>query len=464
MARFSMEKFFNPRSIVVIGASNSPFNIGSTITKFLEYINFKGEIFAVNSKGEDVQGACGFSSVQDLPVSVDLAVVLAPARAVPDIIRDCGLKGIKNVVIETAEFSETGKDGIRLQAEINRYAKEYGIRFLGPNCLGTLNAHEHFCCFFGLVPGMYDEVFDHPGTVSYVIQSGGVGALIIDCLRRDVTNVNKMVSIGNKEDLDESDVVEYFNGDSTEVIGMYLENIKNGRKLIETAKKIEKPILLFKVGRTAEGSRAAISHTAGMANNDVILDHACRQAGIVRLKEISELYTLPKIFTHMPLLKGNRVVVFTNSGAFGGITADILVEAGMRMAVLSPETQEKIRKVGKLFNASNPIDLGLTLSKQAFTDIFEIILSSDEVDALLAIPNVWQQVVIDAIAEFGAICRTYDKPAAIYIPNAVERIISVRTEHQIPVFESPEEAVRALKVSYEHYIGLQKKTGMPLLV
>lgn len=459
-----MDKFFSPRSIVVVGASNGPFNLGSTISKFLEYLHYTGESYVVNSKGEDVQGARGFGSVLDLPYAVDLAVILTPARAVPGIVRDCGIKGIRNVVIETAEFSETGEEGRRLQADISRFADEYGIRFLGPNCLGTLNAHERFCCFFGFVPGMYDEVFDRPGSLSYVIQSGGVGVLIMDSLRRDVNNVNKMVSIGNKEDLDESDMIEYFNGDSTEVIGLYLENIKNGRKLIEIAKKVEKPILLYKVGRTAEGSRAAMSHTAGMANNDVILDHACRQAGIVRLKAISELHALPKIFTHMPLIRGNRVAVFTNSGAFGGITADIVVESGMQMATLSEATRERIGKTGKLFNASNPIDLGPTLSKQVFIDIFEIILSSDEVDALLAVPNVWQQVVIDAIAELGGICRKFDKPAAIYIPNAVERIIAVRNDYQIPVFESPEEAVRALRVSYEHFLGLRKKERTPQLV
>ncbi len=452
-----MDSFFNPESIVIIGASNSPFNLGGTIAQFLSYLNFRGMSYVVNTRGEDVHGARGYSSVPELPDMIDLAVIIAPAHTVPRLVRECGEKGIRNIIIETAEFAETGEHGSRLQDEINEYTREFGIRFMGPNCLGTLNAHERFSSFFGFVPGMYDEVFDRPGTISYVIQSGGVGVLIMDSFRRDVTNVNKMVSIGNKEDIDESDLIRYFNTDNTEVIGLYLENIRDGRKFIETARNVQKPVLLFKVGRTGEGARAAMSHTAGMANNDVILDNACRQAGIIRLRSVSELFSIPKIFTHMPLLKGDRIAVFTNSGAFGGISADLIMESGLSMASLSPEIREKLRNTGKLYNVGNPIDLGPTLSKETFLEIYSILLSSDEVDGLLAVPNIWQKVVIEGIIDLVDMCRKYKKPAAIYIPNAVERIIAVRNEFQLPVFESLEEAVRALSVSFEHYRALKKK-------
>lgn len=459
-----MDKFFNPSSVVVIGSSNSPFNLGATISHILHYLGYKGELYVVNSKGEDVHGSRGFKSVLDIPGEIDLAIILTPARVAPAVIRECGVKGIRHLVIETAEFSEAGEEGKRLQEEINACAREFGMRFLGPNCLGTLNAHNKFCCFFGIIPGMYDEVFDRPGAISYVIQSGGVGALIIDSFRKDVTNVNKMVSIGNKEDVDEADLIDYFNGDNTEVICLYLENVKNGRKLLETAKRIRKPVLVYKVGRTGEGSKAAMSHTAGMANNDVIFESACSQAGIVRLKSISELYTLPKMFTGMPLMKGKRVAVFTNSGAFGGITADLIVESGLEMASFSEETKERLRATAKLFNVSNPVDLGPTLGKQTFIDIWDAILSSDRVDGLLAVPNVWQKVVVEAICELEEICRKYDKPAAIYIPNAIERILAIRTEFNLPIFESPEEATRALTVSHQHYRSLGKKVGEALPV
>jgi acetate---CoA ligase (ADP-forming) len=266
------------------------------------------------------------------------------------------------------------------------------------------------------------------------------------------------VSIGNKCDIDEADMIEYFNTDEkTKVICMYLENIKDGRKFIEVARKVAKPILVFKVGRTSEGVRAALSHTAGMANNDIIFENACKQAGVIRVNSISELHSMAKIFTHMPPLKGKRIAMFTNSGAFGGITADLLIQSGLEMARLSPETQEKLARTGQIFNVTNPIDLGPALSMQTFLEIFDILLSSDEVDGLLPVPSLWHPMVIEAIMELVKKCHQYGKPAAIYTPNAADKTISYRNSYKVPLFESPEEAVRALSVSYRQHTYKQMK-------
>ncbi len=453
-----MDKFFNPASIVVIGASNSAFNLGSSICRILMHLKYDGKIYAVNRKGETVAASPGFKSVLDIPGEIDLAVLITSAESTPMFIRECGMKGIKNLIIESSGFTEEGEAGKKLQDEVDIIAREFGIRFMGPNCLGVFNSHNNFCCFYGIVPGMYDKVFEKKGSISYIIQSGGIGALIIDTFQTDIVNVNKMISIGNKADIDEADFLEYLNNDdSTQVVGMYLESVKDGRKLMDVAQKFRKPLLVYKVGRTIEGSRAAMSHTAGMANNDVIFDSACRQSGIIRIKSIDELHSLPKIFTSMPILKGKRIVIFTNSGAFGGITSDLLVESGFEVVRLSETTQQKIAKTGKIFNASNPIDLGPALSLDTFRNIFEILLSSDEVDGIIAVPNVWQKVVIDTIIELTELCKKFDKPAAIYIPNAIQRILSIRNEYQIPVFTSAEEAVRALFVSHQQYRFIQKK-------
>lgn len=452
-----MEKFFNPQSVAVIGASNSPFNLAGTILNLLRHNCYPGDVYAINRNGESVHGFPGYCSVLDIPGKVDLAVILLSATHVPEIVRQCGEKGIQQIIIESAGFSEVGEEGHRLQREMESYMQKYGIRVLGPNCLGTLNTQNRFCCFYGFVPEKYGDGFIAPGTISYIIQSGGIGVLILDSFSNDVCKVNKMVSIGNKSDLDEADFIDYFNQDNTEVIGLYLESVRDGKKLMKTAQRVKKPILAFKVGRTAEGLHAAMSHTAGMANNDIIFDSACKQAGIIRLKSISELHALPKIFTTMPLLRGKNIAVITNSGAFGGIAADILVEQGMKLAKLAAETQKRLAKTGQLFNAKNPIDLGPAMSKQMFIDIFDILLSSDEVDGLLPIPNVWQDVVIEAILELIKICKHYQKPAALYIPNSIVKILEIRTKYQIPVFESPEEAVRALIVSNQQYHYLLKK-------
>lgn len=458
MSRLDLEKFFTPSSIAVIGASSSPTNLGRNICITLQAAEYlKGQIYAVNSKGEDVEGCKGYTSILDIPGPVDCAVVIVAAKIVPSIVNEIALKGTKNIIIESSGFTEEGDDGKKMQDEINEIIQRHNIRLLGPNCLGVLNTHNRFCCFYGAMDDTFDFVFNKPGTISYVIQSGGIGVLILESFATDVVSINKMVSIGNKTDVDESDLIEYFSDDNTDIIGMFLENIHHGRRLIDAALKCSKPILIYKSGRTSEGARAAMSHTAGMANNDSIFEAACKQAGIIRLRSIAELHSMPKMFTSMPLLKGKNITVITNSGAFGGITADLLTDAGLSMALLQPATIEKLKKTGRLYNASNPVDLGPSLSPQTFLDIYEILLQADEVDGLMPIPSIWQDFIVGTITELTKMCKKYNKPAAIYTPNAVSKTLSVRAAHNIPIFESPDEAVRALSISYFHYKSLDKK-------
>ncbi len=243
------------------------------------------------------------------------------------------MKGIRHLVIETAEFSEAGDEGKRLQEEISACAREFGMRFLGPNCLGTLNAHNKFCCFFGIIPGLYDEVFDRPGAISYVIQSGGVGALIIDSFRKDITNVNKMVSIGNKEDVDEADLIEYFNGDNTEVICLYLENVKNGRKLLETAKRIRKPVLVYKGGRTARLEGRHVD-TAGWPTTTSSRERL-QPAGIVRLIRSPSSIPSRRCSRHAAH-EGESAWPSSLTRRFGAIRR-LIVESGLELASFSED-------------------------------------------------------------------------------------------------------------------------------
>lgn len=458
-----MNKFFNPSSVVVIGASNSPFNLGSTICRSLkEFSPFPGDVYAVNRKGEAVCGCPGYTRVTDIENEVDLAVIIAPSQVVPGFVKECGEKGIRHIVIESSGFSEGGEKGRALQREIDEIRKAYGMRIMGPNCLGVLNTENKYCCFYGLQKEDLEIFSERSGEISYVIQSGGIVVILLESFKSDVVKAAKIVSIGNKSDIDEADMIEYYNSDEkTKVIGLYLENITNGRKFLEVARSVTKPMLVFKVGRTSEGVKAALSHTAGMANNDLIFDAACRQGGIIRVNSISELHSLPRMFTHMPPLKGKRIAVFTNSGAFGGITADLLVQSGLEMARLSTGTQERLARTGQIFNVKNPIDLGPAMSLQTFLEIFDILLSSEEVDGLLPVPSLWHPMVIEAIMELVKKCHKYGKPAAIYTPNAAEKTIDYRNKYQVPLFESPEEAVRALEVSYrQHEYGLMKRDAL----
>jgi acyl-CoA synthetase (NDP forming) len=457
--RYPMDKFFDPQSVVVVGASNAPFNLGSTICNMLkDYLQYPGSVYAINSKGESVNGYPGYRSLLDLPETPDLAVIIVSAKNVPGLIRDCAAKGIKRVVIESAGFSEGGQDGEAMQREINEIATAHGIRIMGPNCLGTLDTRKRFCCFYGVNPSLVEmgRIFEAPGNISYIIQSGGVVVLVIESFYYDLVGVNKVVSIGNKCDVDESDLIDYFQKDETEVIGIYLESVTDGRKLMTSAKKSRKPILVYKVGRTQEGALAAMSHTAGMASNDRIFESACKQSGIIRLQSIDELHTMPKILTEMPLLQGRRIAMFTNSGAFGSISADLLVESGLEVVRLKPDTQEKLKKAGQVFNINNPVDIG-PAPPQTYLDIYDILLSADEVDGLLPLLSVWQTFVIDTLLELIKMCKHYNKPAAIYTPNAVAKSIAIRAKHRIPIFETVEQAVRALFVSHYYYASVRKR-------
>jgi acyl-CoA synthetase (NDP forming) len=453
-----MDKFFNPSSVVIIGASNAVFNLGATICLSLkQYVGYHGAVYAVNRKGEEVHGCPGYSSVRDLPGGIDLAVIIAPASVVPGFVRECGEKGIRNIVIESAEFAEQGEDGKRLQREIDEAARQHGIRIIGPNCLGVLDAHSPFCCFYG-VNEEISNIVNKKGDVSYIIQSGGVVSLVLGSLKDDITAINKIASIGNKSDIDEADLIEHFSHDNTRVIALYLEHVVRGDRLMEVAKRTTKPVLVFKSGRSEQGIAAAVSHTAGMANNDAVFESACSQAGIIRLKTINELYSLPKIFTEMPLLSGNRVAVFTNSGAFGIISADLLAGSGLAMVRLLPETREKLKKLKGIFNVNNPVDIG-PAPPQIYLDIYEILLSAGEVDGILHMVGMWRDFVIEGIKELVRMCRHYNKPAAIYTFNAMSQIRSARKGFHLPLFDTAEEAVRALVVSHEQFRYMRKKEG-----
>ncbi len=455
-----LEKFFNPSSVVVIGASNAPANLGATICRVLtEDVRYPGRVYAVNRAGEDVFGAKGVSSLEAIADAVDLAVIITPAFVVPEFVRQCGQKGILNIVIESAGFAEAGEEGRRLQREIDEAAARYGIRLIGPNCLGTFDNHSRFCCLYGsnhLAP----KSIEHPGGISYVVQSGGIAALLAGRLVEDVSGLNKMVSLGNKADLDEADFIDYFDTDNTKVIALYLESVSDGRKLMQAVRRTNKPVLVYKTGKSEEGSKAVTSHTAGLAQNDAVFEGACRQAGLIRLQAPEELYSLPKMLTDMPLLRGRRIAVFTNSGAFGTIGADLLAQTDLVMVPFSFETKAKLSALPGVFNGNNPVDIG-PAPPEVYLEIYNILLNAGEVDGILHMVSMWRDFVTQVMEKLTHLCRLYGKPASLYAFSEMEKLREVQREKHLPLFAAAHEAVRALEVSYAHHQALQKK-GEPL--
>lgn len=452
----NMDKFFNPSSVVIFGASNAKFNLGAMICKTLkDAVDYQGRAYVVNRAGEDVDGAKGFKTLEDIQDDIDLAVIITPASVIPGLIQKCGERGIRNVIIESSGFSEKGEEGKNLQDEINRLARFYQIRIIGPNCLGVLDIHRRFCCMYGaeeIVPLLVQQ----PGTVSYILQSGGVAELVAERLIEDIMGVNKMVCIGNKSDVDEADFIDYFSTDNTEVICIYLENVKDGRKLMTSVKQTRKPVLVYKSGKSEAGSAATMSHTAGLAQNDAVFDGACRQAGVIRLQSIEELHSLPKMFTKMPLLSGNRIAVFTTSGAFGSVGADLLANTNLVMAQFSDETKSKLNRIPGVFNVNNPVDIG-PAPPEVYLEIYNILLTSGEVDGLLHLAGMWRDFVKDVMNALVNFCRRQNKPAALYAYNSMKKLMAARLEKELPLFHTAEEAVRALEVSYQQYQFLCKK-------
>ena len=451
-----MDTFFNPSSVVVIGASNAAFNLGATICKVLtEDVGYPGRVYAVNRAGEDVCGARGFRTLEDIGEPIDVAVIITPAFVVPGFVRQCGEAGIRNVIIESSGFAEQGDEGRRLQGEIDEAMRLHRIRILGPNCLGVLDTYSRFSTLYG-ANHLAPRVVRHPGFVSYVVQSGGVAALIAERLMEDISGINKLVSLGNKADLDEADFIDYFSTDRTKVIALYLESVEDGRKLMQSVRRTRKPVLVFKSGRSEAGSRAILSHTAGMAQNDAVFDDTCRQAGMIRLHSPEELCVLPKIFTEMPLLSGNRIAVFTNSGGVGTIGADMLEETDLIMAPFSAETKAKLKRLPGVFNTGNPVDIG-PAPPDIYLEIYKILLEADEVDGVLNMVNIWRDYVIDVMGALVHLCRRHKKPAALYPFSALERLRVAELEKGLPLFGAAKDAVRALEVSFQHYRYLQKK-------
>ena len=458
-----LENFFNPSSVAVFGASKAAFNLGATICKILsdEAVGYRGRVYAVNRKGEDVFGAKGFRTLEEIPDAIDLAVIITPAFVVPELVRQCGEKGIRSIIIESSGFSESGEEGKRLQREVDEAARRYAIRLIGPNCLGILDNRHRFCCMFG-ANDLAPLAVAHPGSVSYVIQSGGIGALLVERLLDDVSGINKMVSLGNKSDLDEADFIDYFDTDNTEVIALYLESIGGGRKLMETVQRTKKPVLVYKTGKSEAGSKAVMSHTAGLAQNDAVFDGACRQAGMIRLHTPEELYTLPKMLTEMPLLKGRRIAVFTNSGAFGTIGADMLSDTRLVVSPFSEETKARLAKLPGVFNAENPVDIG-PAPPEVYLEIYNILLGADEVDGILHMVSMWRDYVTDVMETLVSLCRKHEKPAAMYAFSALDKLRAAQLEKRLPLFAGAQEAVRALVVSHEQFLAVQKK-GEPLWI
>ncbi|HVD20622.1 MAG TPA: CoA-binding protein, partial [Nitrososphaera sp.] len=324
--------FFSPKSIAIIGASEKP-GVGKTIFYNIAK-HFKGKIYPVTPSNPTVGGLTAYKNVLDIPDSIDLAVVAAPSKFTPDVMEEVGKKGIKGAIIVSAGFKEVDEAGAKLEREVGEIAKKYGIKVIGPNCLGIMSFSKD-----NIMTSTFLKITPKYGNIALVSQSGAICAATVEDAEAQSIGFSKVISMGNKVDMDESDVLELLAEDEdTRVIVMYLEDIRNARRFMEIAKKIttenKKPIIVLKAGRTAEGAKAAASHTGALGGSDANYEAAFAQGGVIRVDTMGELFDLATAFSKQPLPHGN-VVIVSNAGGPAIISTDACSRYGLKMADIS---------------------------------------------------------------------------------------------------------------------------------
>ncbi len=427
----SLQSLFHPGRIAVIGASANPEKLSFQIFRNIREAGFPGEVIPVNPKGETILGTSSVKSADDLPDGVDLAVVIIPAKLVPDTILQLGERKVRTAIVISGGFAESGEEGAALQAELARNAARCGIRVVGPNCQGVNYPYHNLCASWPLIT--------RRGEIAIASQSGTVGAALIDWASEDRLGFSAFVSMGNRADVDEADLIEFFADDAnTKVIALYIEGVKAPAKFLAAVRKCRKPIVILKSGRTERGRKAAESHTRSLAGNDAIYDAVFRQFGIHRASTLEELYDFAKALAYLPVPAGPRMLIVTSSGGSAVIATDVADEEGFSVTPLPRDLAEQLRQfLPSHFIVGNPLDL----TGDANAEWYRRVMTAAEGHY-----DVVMSIFGDPIPGASTIIRPDRCELVAYLGGAdVERAERVLLgEKKIAVFPTPERAVRAL--------------------
>jgi len=448
----TVDRLFYPRSVVVIGVSESRDNLARIIYENLIEFQFQGEIFLVGRKEGTLHGRKVFTSLEPLNEGIDVAVILTPAPTVLGFLEACGKKKIPWVIIESGGFREYSDEALQLETEILRIAKTRGFRIVGPNCIGVFNSEHGFVVPFA---SLKRSMAAHGG-VSILTQSGGVSFSFYRFLSTTNVGIAKMVSMGNKLDLDEIDYLRYLIQDPrTEVIGLYLESLERGKELMEVARSTPKPIIVHKAN-TGEGSREiAKLHTAALANDDQVVDAALKQAGIIRTRNFRSFANIVKVLS-LPPMKGNNLVVISRSGGMAIVAADSAGSYGFRLFPLAQTFQDQIHSFfrAKVIRPTNPVDLGDLFDFDLYTRILEYVLKIEGVDGILfqhGASGEEREPSRRLVQAMKDLCHKYGKPVAFCYFTDDEELGVIKKAVNFPVFMEPDDALSALAVSRDHY-------------
>ena len=473
VANSPLHCIIQPKSVAVIGASNRMMNMGTTLLNNLISFGFKGPVYPVHPKSKDVLGLKAYPHVKDIPIVPDLALVVVPTRIVNQVLTECGEKGIRHAIIISGGFKELGKEGKHLEQELLKVTKKYGIRFIGPNCIGVVNpSHRFNTTFFHYNASM-------EGFIGMVSQSGSFITQMFYHMNKFGLGFSRGFSVGNQADIDIADCVEYLAScDRTKVIGLYIEGLTSANKFISIAREVSKrkPIVALYVGGTEAGSRAGRSHTGALSGSDRIYDGVFRQCGIIRAHSIEELFDFCWALGTQPLMTSNRVVVFTSSGGPGTCAADAANRAGLRLPLLSAHAQEKIRKaVPHTGSLNNPIDLTYNRNYEDFYDLIpRTLLEDEDIDGILmyflitsdyfkrllgktesplSSVEEFEDYLLGLCSHLTKLIQSYNKPllGSSFLMRS-ERFIRELEDLGIPILPSPERSANAMGALYRYSI------------
>ena len=453
MPRSDLDVFFYPRSVAIVGASRDPKKVGYQILYNMK-MRYRGKLYPVNPRAEEILGLKCYRSVKDIPDEVDLAVISVPAPSVPQVVEECGEKGVKGVIVISAGFKEVGN--VELEQRLVEIVKRFGMRLIGPNCVGVYVPKTGMNTTF-LNPQRMG--FPEHGHIAFISQSGAFGVAVLDWASMRGLGISKFISVGNKADVDEADLLDYLVEDEdTRVITMYMEGIEpgKGRRFLEALKRTtpRKPVVVLKAGRSEEAARAIASHTGSLAGADQVYDAVFKQCGAIRSYGMEDLFDIAVALSLQPPAPGKRVGILTVGGGSGVMATDACSDLGLKVPRLSDATVEKLRKVLlPIASPYNPVDVSGSARDEHLLDSLEILMKSGEVDAIIwipyfMVPGISEEIVEKFVQRFREISRELDRP--IPIVGAATggeytwRLAAKAEKMGIPMYLSVERAARAV--------------------
>jgi len=470
------DAIFSPQSVAVVGASTTPGKVGHDIFANILKGSFTGTLYPVNPSARSVLSVKAYPNILDIPDPIELAIIILPPKLALEAVHNSVEKGIKGIVIVSAGFREVGKEGLEIENQIVSVCKEAGIRVVGPNCLGVINPNPSIS-----LNASFSTHMPKPGNISFISQSGALCTAVLDFAADRDFGFSKFISIGNKADVDELDILRYLHEDlDTEVIMLYLEELRRGHEFIKELKNITSgdrptPVLAIKSGRTSAGAKAAASHTGALAGTEAVYDAIFHQSGIIRADSINDLFDFANAFTfkkQSPMGKiqrkipfGNRVAIITNAGGPGIVATDVTVSSGLTLASFSDKTVQSLAKhLPQAANLNNPVDVIGDASSERYESALKAAIEDDGVDGAIVI--LTPQSMTDVLATAEAITKITNrtiKPILCCFMGIFDVSSGVKylQEHGVPVYQFPENAAKAFGALYDYSQWLNRHILSP---